>query len=282
MKKVLLFQILGIISLITFYACQKNQVKDECVKCKENTNYVLKPISLGDINLKFKLYKTDDWDFALRSETKQEVYEKLIKDFKIPTTKKVIVNINFYSKSSDDSINYIKPSNVEAILIYYKENNQLFTELYQGNLNKGFLLNEKFSKKSSFVSTNDIYDISRIINYESVRYTCISFLNSKLIPKLLNELSSFQEVIDFEIKKINSIQSSKRKENVGTDTKRYCNQTTCGSVAEGYCAFYEEQTGVVNPYCVPLGDIIKCYKKATNQHLPLRLKDFVLSQDDTV
>ena len=279
MKKVHLFQILGIMSLITFYACQKNQVKDECVKCKENTNYVLKPISFGDLNLEFKLYKTDDWDFALRGETKEEIYKRLINDFNIPISKSEIVSINFYSKSTDDSVNYINPLNVEAVLIYYKVNNQLLTELYQGNLNNGFILNKKFSQKSSFVSTNDIHDICRIINYNSVRYTCITFLNSKIIPKLLTELSTFQEVIDLEIKKINSVHSSKRIADIGQEAKRHCDQTTCGSVSEGFCAFHESQNGNDHAYCLDLKD---CPKEETNQHLPLKYKEFVLIQDDSL
>ena len=67
---------------------------------------------------------------------------------------------------------------------------------------------------------------------------------------------------------------------MGQTEKHYCDQTTCGSVGEGYCVFQESQNGGETTYCLPISEL--CPKTMVNKNIPQSLILSAIKQDDSL
>lgn len=96
-----------------------------------------------------------------------------------------LVSIVIYAKSDADNIDY---SDVDKMLFYVRKEDGFRTFLLE-NRKEAFELNPKYTFHSNFISSNDIFDLYKIISPDSKAH-CYMLLNGRKLPKTLSTKES--------------------------------------------------------------------------------------------
>ncbi|ATA75422.1 MULTISPECIES: hypothetical protein [Capnocytophaga] len=102
-----------------------------------------------------------------------------------------LAGIVIYTQSEKDEVDF---SDVNQMLLYVRKEDGFRTFLFENK--EGVLeLAPQYTFHSNFISSNDIYDLYKIISPKSKAH-CYTLLNGKLAKALSPERSSFQSFID--------------------------------------------------------------------------------------
>lgn len=185
---------LCLISIISIYSCQNEEVNNKCETC-ETEDYVLSKVELNQQVFEFKKYINSNSSQFLFStvNVKTDLHNfftsKKLEALKIDLNEVVGMNIYSNNQNIKGTENYqIEDKNILGITFYLKKNNEIILKLYKNVKNK-FVEQEISNTKIGSITSTQIIEISNLFFRTNIKS------NFLFVDKNYNEISGLDNIV---------------------------------------------------------------------------------------